>query len=90
MREDKRLKIIDLITILYILFTVASVVCMIMAIRVSLECLFCDVASWCVLSIFGLIAMLICNMFLIFTPTERLFKKIGRKRNRRRKYEDKN
>ena len=90
MGSDRRIKVIDLITILYILLTVSSVTCMIMTIIKSKDFVGYDIASWCILSIFGVICMLVCNMLLMFMPSEKLFRRIGRKKYSRRKNESKN
>ena len=83
--SDRRIKVIDLITIFYILLTIGSVACMIMPIYNSRECVGYDVASWCFLSIFGVICMSVCNILLMLMPSEKLFRRIGGKKYRRRK-----
>lgn len=85
MGSDRRIKVIDLITISYILLTVASVTCMIIPIIKSKDFVGYDIASWCFLSIFGVICMLVCNILLMLMPSEKLFRRIGGKKYRRRK-----
>ncbi len=81
MNRIRNIKVVDLIGIFYLIFTMASVTFLVIAIVKSLTCFDYSAAKCCIFAILGIVAMLMCNLLMMFLPAHVLFRKV-KKRHR--------